>query len=238
MREGPVAGLPAAPEGHLRAEGLRVAAQGRALLDVPAFDLGPGITAVMGPNGAGKSLLARVLAGLVRPDAGRIDASGGVGVVFQRPVMLRRSVAANVDFALRAAGRPRRERAVMVGRLLEAGGLRDPRQGARTLSGGEQQRLAVLRALAAAPAVLLMDEPCAALDPASTAAVEGLMRRAEAAGTRILVVTHDAHQARRVASRVAFMDAGRIVEAGGPERLGRPRTASARAYLSGEIGCA
>ena len=238
MREGPVTGLPAPAPGHLSARALRVAGPARPLLDVHEFDLAEGITAVMGPNGAGKSLLVRALAGLRRPDAGTVDAAGGVGVVFQRPVMLRRSVAANVEFALRAAGRPRRERAVMAGRLLAAGGLADPRQPARTLSGGEQQRLAVLRALAAAPSVLLMDEPCAALDPAGTAGVERLMRLAAAAGTRVLVVTHDPRQARRVAGRVVFMDRGRIVEEGGLGRLDDPRSPQARAYLTGKIPCA
>ena len=228
-------GLPAPSPGALGARGLRLSAEGRALLDVPALELAPGITALMGPNGAGKSLLLRVLAGLRRPDAGRVEAAGGVGMVFQRPVLLRRSVAGNLDFALAAAGRPRAERRAVLPRLLEAGGFSHPHQPARALSGGEQQRLAVLRALAAAPAVLLMDEPCAALDPAGAAAVEALMRRSEAAGTRILLVTHDVHQSRRLASRVAFMASGRIVEAGAPALLDAPSHPAARAYLSGEL---
>lgn len=235
MREGPVTGLPAAPSGHLRASGLRVVAAGRTLLDVPAFEAAPGITAVMGPNGAGKSLLLRVLAKLRAPDEGAVASESGVGMVFQSPVLLRRSVAANLRFALRAAGRPRRMRAEIVGRLLAAGGLTDPRQPARTLSGGERQRLAVLRALAAGPATLLLDEPCAALDPAATAQVEALLRGAAAAGTRLVIVTHDAHQARRLATRVAVMDSGRIIEEGEPMLLDAPADPRTRAYLTGAL---
>ena len=235
MREGPVTGLPAAPAGHLHAAGLRVDAAGRTLLAVPAFEAGPGITAVMGPNGAGKSLLLRVLAGLRAPQAGRVLAEGGVGMVFQSPVLLRRSVAANVRFALRAARRPRRAHAEIVERLLAAGDLGDPSQPARTLSGGERQRLAVLRALAAGPATLLLDEPCAALDPAATGRVEALLRAAAAAGTRLVVVTHDAHQARRLATRVVVMDRGRIVEMGDPALLGAPADPRTRAYLTGAL---
>ncbi len=226
-------------------QGVRFARGGRALLDGLDLALAPGgITALMGPNGAGKSLTLRMIAGLIAPDAGRVawgenaaPAKGAVALVFQKPVLLRRSAAANVDHALAVAGVGRRDRAARRDALLAMAGLeRLADRPARALSGGEAQRLALARALAAEPRLLLLDEPTASLDPAATAAIEALARRIADQGTTILIVTHDAGQARRIADRAVFIHAGRVVEDAPAERLlTAPQSPQAQAYLAGRL---
>ena len=229
---------------RLTATGLCLTRGGRRVLDGVDLSLGPaGITVIMGPNGAGKSQLLRVLHGLVAPDEGEVHWGGRAlddaarraqALVFQAPVLLRRSVAGNVDFALAARGRrdPAR-RAALLDRVGLAGRDRHP---ARRLSGGEKQRLSLARALATDPAVLLLDEPTASLDPASTAAIETVVREVAAAGTRVIFVTHDAHQARRLADDVVILTAGRVAETGpAAEVFAAPRTEAARAYLDGRL---
>ncbi|MFC3117904.1 ATP-binding cassette domain-containing protein [Jhaorihella thermophila] len=190
MRELPVAET--IRHGVLEIEGLRVRADGGTLLDVPRLVLGgPGPTVILGPNGAGKSLLLRCLHGLIRPDRGAIRQDGvpldaairqRQAMVFQRPVLLRRTVAANLDYVLRRRGLGRGDRRARIGALLAEGGLaRKARQSARSLS-GEAQRLAILRALAIEPEVLFLDEPTSALDPAATQAIETLVKLRLAAG--------------------------------------------------------
>ena len=227
--------------------GLVVRRGGRTLVDGIdiAFE-GHGLTVVMGANGAGKSLLLRLLAGLVRPDAGEVTWSGsapdraralGVGFVFQRPVMLRRTAGANVRYALKAAGVPRAERDALARRALADAGLAALADWpARLLSGGEQQRVALARALAPAPQALLLDEPTSNLDPASTLAIENLVRGARQAGTRIVLVTHDLGQARRLADEVVFLHAGRVLERAPAETFfHKPSSGQAQAFLEGRI---
>jgi len=201
------------------------------------------ITVVMGPNGAGKSVLLRLLHGLNEPTSGLVlwggqPPNGAVrqrqAMVFQRPVLLRRSVAANVDFVLRlrkVGGRERcRELLRMVG--LE----RRAQQAARHLSGGEQQRVALARAVALSAEVLFLDEPTANLRPASTAAIEAIARAAHRDGTKIIFVTHDIGQARRLADEVIFLHHGRVVEHSlASTFFDEPASQSARDYLSGDI---
>ena len=106
----------------------------------------------------------------------------------------------------------------------------------RSLSGGEQQRLAMARALASYPEVLFLDEPAASLDPASTAAVERMIATAAAGGTKVILVTHDIAQARRVAGEIVFLAGGRVAEATNAAAFfERPRSAAARAYLAGDL---
>jgi tungstate transport system ATP-binding protein len=231
----------------LRAEGLVLAAGGRKLVDVDRLALGAGgVTAVMGPNGAGKSLLLRLLHGLIAPTAGRVTWNGapaGAAVrqrqamVFQRPVLLRRSVAANIAYALRARGVPRPERHARVADALDQGGLSAlARQPARTLSGGEQQRLALVRALAVNPDILFLDEPASSLDPASTLAIERLVVRAARRGTKIVLVTHDLGQARRLADEVLFLHRGRVAEHRcATAFFDRPRSQAAREFVAGGL---
>ncbi len=226
-------------------EGVVYEAAGKRLVDGAslALEAGP-LTCVMGPNGAGKSLLIRLIAGLIRPTAGRISYGGAgepgrnrVAVVFQRPVLLRRSVRANLAHALKVYGVPRAERRRRIAALLALGQLEPlADQPARVLSGGEQQRLAMVRALAARPALILLDEPTASLDPQATAAIEALVREAAGAGTKAVLVTHDRDQARRLAEDVVFLHRGRVIErAPAAEFFERPQSPEAQAYLAGRL---
>lgn len=179
-------------------------------------------TIIMGPNGAGKSLLLRLLHGLLAPTEGdicwgetpRIDqARQRQALVFQRPVLLRRSVGANLRFALKLRRYTRAEREERLRHILELASLSHlVDRPARVLSQGEQQRVAIARALVLEPEVLLLDEPTVSLDPASVEAIEELMLAAQRRGTKIILVTHDMAQARRLADDVVFLEQGRVVE--------------------------
>jgi len=197
---------------------------------------------LLGPNGSGKTTLLKLAMELLTPSAGRLTFAGrphGVGtrraIVFQKPVMLRRSVAANVSFALAAAGRSP-EPAIMERLLGQVGLAGFERRPARRLSGGEQQRLALARALARDPDVLFLDEPTASLDPAGTKGVEDIIVRVARAGVKIVMSTHDLGQARRLGGEVVFLVAGRIVEQGvSPKFFVSPSTDEARRFLAGEL---
>jgi len=228
-------------------EGIVVARGGRKLLDDIDVEIdGHGLTTILGPNGAGKTLLLRVLAGLLTADRGRVLWAGRrpdrtrfphLGFVFQKPILLRRSARANVRYALRAAGRSRAESRRRAARALAEAGLDHLSDApARVLSGGEQRRLAIARALAVEPEVLFLDEPCANLDPASMAAVEGMIEQARTHGTRIVLVSHDIAQARRLSDEIAFLHRGRIVEHGTVHSFfTAPQSAAAEAFLAGRI---
>ena len=218
------------------AHGLTFRAGGAELLAVDLAIHAGGPTVILGPNGAGKSLLLRLLHGLVRPTAGRVERAGArQAMVFQRPVLLRRSVAGNVAYALRAAGVPRRERPARLAALLAEARL-PARQPARTLSGGEAQRLALMRALATEPDVLFADEPTASLDPGSVAAFEAVLARAADRGVKVVLVTHDLGQARRLASEIVFLHRGRVRErTPAPAFFDRPRSEAARVFVSGGL---
>lgn len=240
-------GAEAAVPSILGARGLSYAVEGRTLIGNIDVGIEAGRrTVVMGANGAGKSLLLRLLHGLIEPSGGKVLWKGrplnaaarrAQAMVFQRPVMLRRSVMANLSFALRVRGvrgpaRRERERAALaMARLEDLAG-----RPARVLSGGEQQRLAVARALACQPELLFLDEPTASLDPASTHAIEALIHQAHAAGVTIVMVTHDRAQALRLGDDVLFMSDGRIVETGPIGRvLETPRSEAARDWLEGRL---
>ena len=237
----------ASPAPLLRARGLSFDAGGKRLIDRIDTDFLPHRrTVIMGANGTGKSLLLRLLHGLIRPTAGEVlwrgrplDRAGrrGQAMVFQRPVMLRRSVLANLRFALAVRGVGGAERTAREADAIERARLADlANRPARVLSGGEQQRLAVARALISAPRVLFLDEPTASLDPASTHAIEQQIREAHESGVTVVLVTHDIGQARRLGDDLIFLHAGRVVEAG-PVRevLDAPRSEAARAWLEGRL---
>ena len=228
----------------LAVTGLCLSAGGAKLIN--GLDLvltGHGVTVVMGPNGAGKSLLVRLLHGLIEPQSGSITWNGQdcgqatrlrQAMVFQKPVLLRRSVAANVDFVLKLKGASNRER---LDQLLAQANLLDKKdQPARALSGGEQQRLALARALASDPEVLFLDEPTASLDPSSTEAIEAAITQASGRGVKIILVTHDAGQARRLANDVVFIHRGAVIEHSGAETFFKqPASMAARDYLAGKL---
>ncbi len=222
---------------------LRYRVRGRQLVDGLSFQLAAGPrTVLLGPNGAGKSLTLRLLHGLLAPSGGRIAWRGAEprrhqAMVFQRPVMLRRSAAANIDFALGLGPLGREARRRRRDEVLERTGLA-PLAGtpARALSVGEQQRLALARAWAVAPQVLFLDEPTASLDPAATRAVEAIVADIQESGTKIVLTTHDLGQARRLADEVLFLHRGRLIEQAPAERFfEQPRTPEADAFLKGEL---
>jgi tungstate transport system ATP-binding protein len=224
-------------------DGVAVARNGATLLHPVDLAVdGGGCTIVLGPNGAGKSTLLRVMHGLVSPTRGTVTWGGaarvpdGQAMVFQRPILLRRSCAANIDYALRRVRVARAERGARIAEALDAAGLAaQAHQHARTLSGGEQQRLAVARAWAARPEVLFLDEPTASLDPAATRALEALVRDIHARGTTIVMSTHNLAQARRLGQRVAFVDGGRLTELSETGQFFRaPRSPEAASFLEGE----
>jgi tungstate transport system ATP-binding protein len=202
-------------------------------------------TMILGANGAGKSLFLRLCHGLIRPTTGRVRWQGAKGrdpadaqaMVFQRPVMLRRSVAANVDYALKLRGMAAAERRDAVEDALDHTGLRRLADNpARVLSVGEQQKLALARAWALQPEVLFLDEPTASLDPAATHAVEQIINAIDAAGTRIVMTTHDLGQARRLGDEVMFLNRGRLLEKTPAERFfSEPENDLAQAFLKGEL---
>jgi tungstate transport system ATP-binding protein len=227
----------------VRVEGLRFAAGGVEILHGLDFVLRAGAPSlIVGPNGAGKSVLLRLLHGLLAPSAGCIAWSGAAplsrqAMVFQRPVLLRRSVLANLLYPLRLAGLPAAEREARAARALGMVGLAAlAGRPARRLSGGEQQRLALARAAALRPEVLFLDEPCASLDPAATRAVEEIVGRIAAAGTKIVMTTHDLGQARRLAGEVLFLHRGRLLEqAPATAFFAAPASPQAAAFLRGEL---
>ena len=231
----------------LRLEGVGFQRDGQALVAGLAFELRAGLrTIVLGPNGSGKSVTLRLCHGLIAPTAGTVrwlgPAANGAArarqaMVFQRPVLLRRSALANVTYALALKGVPRARRRELALRALEQSGLAALAQRpARVLSGGEQQRLALARAWALRPEVLFLDEPTANLDPAGCRAVEGVIAAIHAAGTKIVMTTHDLGQARRLADEVLFLHHGRLLEHAPADRFfTAPGSAEARAFLRGEL---
>jgi tungstate transport system ATP-binding protein len=222
------------------------AAGGKVLIEAVSAEIASGPrTVLLGPNGAGKSLILRLCHGLIRPTSGRIRWLGPEGarprlrqaMVFQRPVMLRRSARANIDYALSVRGVAADERRARIAEALRQTGLAElADRPARVLSIGEQQRLALARAWALHPQVLFLDEPTASLDPAATRAVEEIVLRIQASGTKIVMTTHDLGQARRIADEVLFLHRGRLVEhAPAAAFFQAPRTPEAAAFLKGEL---
>jgi tungstate transport system ATP-binding protein len=215
------------------------------ILDRVTLALAPGPpTVLIGPNGAGKTTLIRLATGLIAPSGGRVTWGGREAVapahraiVFQRPVMLRRSAAGNLRYALKAAGVPRGERAARVGELVALVGLSGlGERPARKLSGGEQQRLALARALAKEPQVLFLDEPTASLDPAATKAVEDVIRAVTARGIKVVMSTHDLGEARRLAGEIVLMHRGRVIETADAHGFfSNPGTPEARRFVAGEL---
>lgn len=227
-----------------RIENVSFVLRGQTLIADASFALPRGRrTILLGPNGAGKSLTLRLCHGLIEPTSGRIAWHVQPGrpprhaMVFQRPVLLRRSAFANLVHAAGLAGLGYRDRRRRAGEALERFGLTAmSTRAARSLSGGEQQRLAIARAWALRPELLLLDEPTAALDPAATRAVEEMINACHADGMTILMTTHDLGQARRLADGILFLHHGRLLEDAPADTFFQaPRTAEAKTFLRGDL---
>ncbi|MEZ5908222.1 MAG: ATP-binding cassette domain-containing protein [Hyphomicrobiaceae bacterium] len=224
-------------------DGVGVAFGGRVVLEGVSMELRNGApTVLIGPNGSGKTTFMRLASGLMAPTMGRITYAGRTSAradryafVLQKPVMLRRSTAANVAYALTAAGR--RAEPPRIQELLELVGLPEHAgRPARRLSGGEQQRLALARALAREPEVMFLDEPTASLDPGSTNAVEEIIRKAVEQGVKVVMATHDLGQARRLAGDILFLAKGRVLENAPASRFfAEPSSQEGRRFLAGEL---
>jgi tungstate transport system ATP-binding protein len=194
-------------------------------------------TIILGANGAGKSVLMRLMHGLLQPNTGTISwsSAGRQAMVFQRPVMLRRSALANVAYALEVSGTAQAEK-IALEALEEVGLAHVARRPARVLSGGEQQRLALARAWALHPEVLFLDEPTANLDPGATREIETLIKAFDAAGTKIVMSTHSLGQARRLGDEVIFLHQGRVAERAPIDHFfPQPASPEAAAFVKGEL---
>jgi tungstate transport system ATP-binding protein len=225
---------------------LRFAAGGRAIIGgiSATIEAGPA-TIILGANGAGKSVLMRLMHGLLQPGSGTItwhaqDADRvrrGQAMVFQRPVLLRRSAIDNIVYALRLARVPAAEREIQAMDALREVGLVDvAHRPARVLSGGEQQRLALARAWALHPEVLFLDEPTANLDPGATREIENVIKAFDASGTKIVMSTHNLGQARRLGDEVLFIHEGRLAERSPVEQFfAQPASPEAAAFVKGEL---
>lgn len=230
----------------LRLQDVCFAVDERAIIDCVSLtiDAGPR-TIVLGPNGAGKSVLMRLCHGLLTPTSGRLSWNlteqpgkpRRQAMVFQRQVLLRRSAIGNIAYALRLAGVPAAERTAQAWEALERVGLAHvAKRSARVLSGGEQQRLALARAWALKPEVLFLDEPTASLDPSATAEVERIIQAIHAAGTKIVMSTHNLGQAQRMGDEVVFLHQGQLKEHAAVDRFfATPSSLEAEAFIRGEL---
>ena len=226
-------------------DNVTITARAVTILDRITLSIGAGApTVLIGPNGSGKTTLLRVAMGLMAPASGSVTWSGREfaaptrrAIMFQRPTMFRRSAAANIRYALRAANIPSSTHATRIAELLALVGLSDfANRPARRMSGGEQQRLALARALACDPTILFLDEPTASLDPAATKAMEDLVRAVSNRGIKVVMSTHDLGEARRLAGDIVLLNRGRVVETGGAEDFfTSTKTGEAKKFLAGEL---
>ena len=202
-------------------------------------------TAIIGPNGAGKSTLINLIAGLEEPSAGRIFYDGreeipwrDMTLVFQKPYLLSSTVENNIAYPLKLRGWEKErieERVLQLCGELNLMELRKKK--AWKLSGGETQKVALARALSFYPDLLLLDEPTANIDPATTAEIEQMLIKInESFGTTIVLITHNLAQARRVCDRCLFLKDGELVEEGeAAEMLRIPKNPQTRRFIEGEL---
>ena len=216
-----------------------IATGGKTLLDVPSLAIASGErVAVLGANGAGKSTLLRIVNGLSPVAVGSVLAPtrDEQALIFHKPPLLRRTVIENVNFVLRARGdTPEAAQSRALAALAACGLGTLAHRYARSLSAGEQQRVSLARAWACAPRLLLADEPTANLSPTATRDVEQLVLSVHANGTTLVLTTHSLAQAKRLATRILFLDEGRIIEdRPAHEFFAEPESTIARAYVRAE----
>lgn len=219
--------------------------RGKRLVGPIDFTLGSGgMTLVIGPNGAGKTTLLRLMHGLQRCSGGTLiwavpdaEAQQSQTFVFQAPIMMRRRVIDSLAYPLRLRGMAKRAARGRAQECAQRFGLEDLLSSwAPMLSGGEKQKLSLARALIVEPEVLFLDEPCANLDGSATREIEAILLAAKAAGTRIVMSTHDMGQAKRLADDMIFMHKGLLHETGvSAEFFATPLTPEARAFIKGDI---
>ena len=226
----------------LRGSGAKSSRRGNVLVGPVDLELsGAGTTVVIGPNGSGKTSLLAMLHGTNRLNAGRIDwavpqdeARAQQAFVFQRPVLLRRSVIQNIAYPLMMTRKTALNRATEWSERVGRSAMLD--RSAQSLSGGEQQKLALARAMIGDPQLLFLDEPCAALDGRATREIEAILQSVAAGGTDLIMTTHDLGQAQRLAQDVVFMLHGKVHECtSAKEFFTAPKTNAARAFLRGDI---
>jgi phosphate transport system ATP-binding protein len=255
------------PVTHIRAEHVSIAYQGHPALENVSFRINRGcITALVGPSGCGKTsflMCVNRLTDLIpacqvsgrlyihdtdvfAPTTNVLHLRRTVGMIFQKPTVFPFSIRKNLELPLREYGTNHRDAlASTIETTLNQVGLWDEvkdRLGhpAQALSGGQQQRLCLARALALSPDILLLDEPCSALDPLSSGVVEDLIARLRGHYT-VLIVTHNLAQARRIADHVVFFwsfnGVGRLVEHGSAQEIFEsPKEELTVAYISGMRG--
>jgi tungstate transport system ATP-binding protein len=200
--------------------------------------------ALVGANGSGKTTLLRLLHGQLAHEGERRTVTDARGreptqaMVFQRPFLLRLSVWQNLMVAMWLARVPRVQRASQAAQALQRVGLADQRdRPARVLSGGQQQRLALARAWAVRPRVLFLDEPTASLDPGAKREVEQLIAEFAQEGMAVVMSTHNLGQAKRLATRVLYLEGGRvIVDLPTADFFNESLPDAAAAFVKGELG--
>lgn len=233
-------------------KGLTKAYDGKKVLDIDELKLEEGkITGIIGPSGAGKSTLLYILNGLEKADGGKIifdgkELKGGpdmearrqMSMVFQKPAVFSTTVYENMAYSLKLRGMQRALIKEKVYELAELTGLKDKlKQKAATLSGGEAQRLSLVRAIIHKPRVLLLDEPTANLDPANVAMMEKLILYVkDEYKTSIVIVTHNMFQAKRISERLIFLLNGSIVEYGDTREIfDRPGNSKTLDFIEGRM---
>jgi len=230
----------------LQIKNLQITKKGNPLLNDLTLSIdSDDVTVILGPNGAGKSLLLRSAHGLETLSKGNLQWNAHIpqpqhswrAYIFQKPVLLRRSVRANLEYVLSIHNITKSDYASLIDTALEHTGLSQlADRHARVLSGGEQQRLNIARAWVLQPKVILLDEPTAELDPNGTAAIERLIKTIAQQGTKIIMSTHDLGQAHRLANDIVFLHQGRLVEHTPANTFfEQPQTKIAQDFIAGKL---
>ncbi len=177
------------------------------------------ISVFIGANGAGKSTCIRLLTGLIKPHSGKVlfstdnETLHRIGYVPQKIILLRRSVEKNLLHTLSISNYPTNKKKQRIKEILKFAKLEHlAKESARNLSIGQQQLISIMRALAIRPSFLFLDEPCANLDPKTTQIIENLIKIVSKSGVKIIIVTHDLFQAKRLANDILFFHNGKIIE--------------------------